>query len=44
MRDADAAILLADDPRAGREAAALAAEHGWTIAAEGEARWRVCRG
>lgn len=44
MRDTDTAILLADDPQAGREAAALAAEQGWTIDSEGEARWRIHRG
>lgn len=51
MRGADDVLLLADDPQAGREVAALASEHGWQIAAEtadqtGEAdaaRWRVRR-
>jgi len=47
MRGADDVLLLADDPQAGREVAALASEHGWQIADEtGEAdaaRWRVRR-
>ncbi|WP_422062122.1 sulfurtransferase TusA family protein [Sphingopyxis sp.] len=47
MRGADDVLLLADDPQAGREVAALAAEHGWRIVAEtGEAdagRWHVRR-
>lgn len=47
MRDADDVLLMADDPQAGREVAALAAEHGWSVAAEGAAddagRWRVRR-
>ena len=48
MRDAHDVLLIADDPQAGREVAALADEHGWLIegdaAAEGEGRWRVQRG
>jgi len=43
MRDGAAAILLADDPQAGREVAALAAEHGWQVEAKGDGHWRVCR-
>ncbi len=47
MRDASDVLLIADDPQAGREVAALAGEHGWLVAAEpGEddaERWRVRR-
>ena len=47
MRAADEVLLLADDPQAGREVAALAGEHGWHIADEAGAsdggRWRVRR-
>jgi tRNA 2-thiouridine synthesizing protein A len=47
MRDAREVLLIADDPQAGREVAALADEHGWLIdgdAAPAEAgRWRVRR-
>jgi tRNA 2-thiouridine synthesizing protein A len=43
MRGDLAVILLADDPQAGREVAALAAEHRWTVTAEAQGRWRVCR-
>lgn len=47
MREADDVLLLADDPRAAREIAALAAEHGWRLATETgaacENRWRVRR-
>ena len=43
MRDARDVLLLADDPQAGREAAALAAEHGWTLEPAGEAGWRARR-
>ena len=43
MRGARDVLLLADDPQAGREAAALAAEHGWTLEAAGEAGWRARR-
>ena len=48
MRDAREVLLIADDPQAGREVAALADEHGWLV--EGDAasadagRWRVRRG
>ena len=31
MREADSALLLADDPAAPREVAALALEHGWRM-------------
>ncbi|MGH6632129.1 sulfurtransferase TusA family protein [Sphingopyxis sp.] len=47
MRDASDVLLIADDPQAGLEVAALAGEHGWSVepnetpAAEG--RWRVRR-
>ncbi|HMO74867.1 MAG TPA: sulfurtransferase TusA family protein [Sphingopyxis sp.] len=43
MRGAAAATLLADDPQAEREAAALAAEQGWTIAPDGPDRWLIRR-
>lgn len=47
MRDAADVLLIADDPQAGREAAALAGEHGWLIeaqaAGDGAGRWRVRR-
>jgi len=43
MRAADDVLLLADDPRAGREVAALAAEHGWQVGTRGEEGWRVRR-
>jgi len=45
MRESRDVLLLADDPQAGREIAALATEHGWQVAAEtgssGESGWRV---
>ncbi|MEQ8309243.1 MAG: sulfurtransferase TusA family protein [Sphingopyxis sp.] len=45
MRDAAEVLLIADDPNAASEVAALAAEHGWTVTDEGkdarEGRWRV---
>lgn len=47
LREASDVLLLADDPQAGREVAALADEHGWSVedavAASGEAGWRVRR-
>ena len=47
MRDAADVLLIADDPQAGREVAALAREHGWSIddeaLAAGVGRWRVRR-
>lgn len=47
MRDAPDVLLIADDPQAGREVAALAGEHGWSVeldaAAAAEGRWRVRR-
>jgi tRNA 2-thiouridine synthesizing protein A len=46
MRDAHDVLLIADDPQAGREIAALADEHGWRIdagAPDAEGRWRVRR-
>ena len=44
MRDASQVLLLADDPQARREVAALAGEHGWRIGADdAPERWRVRR-
>jgi tRNA 2-thiouridine synthesizing protein A len=46
MRDASDVLLIADDPQAGREVAALAGEHGWSVetdASAAEGRWRVRR-
>ena len=47
MRDAADVYLIADDPQAGREVAALAGEHGWTVVPDGtpaaEGRWRIRR-
>lgn len=47
MRDARHVLLIADDPQAEREVAALASEHGWRLqdddAVPGEGRWRVRR-
>lgn len=47
MREAAEVVLIADDPQAGREVAALATEHGWRVEsdamADGEECWRVCR-
>ncbi|WOF42733.1 sulfurtransferase TusA family protein [Sphingopyxis indica] len=43
MRGASDVRLIADDPQAGREIAALAAEQGWTVESEGAERWRVRR-
>lgn len=47
MRESADVQLIADDPQAGREVAALAAEHGWTVevevAADDAQRWRVRR-
>ncbi len=47
MRAARDVVLIADDPQAGREVAALADEHGWRIEGDavsaGAARWRVRR-
>ena len=34
MREAPHVLLLADDPQAGREVAALAGEHGWRVEAD----------
>lgn len=42
MRTTPHVLLIADDPQAGREVAALASEHGWQV--EGGAdRWNVRR-
>lgn len=43
MRSDAAVMLLADDPLAGREIAALAAEQGWALAPEAEGCWLVRR-
>ena len=47
MRDAPDVYLIADDPQAGREVAALADEHGWKVVSDGtpagEGRWRIRR-
>lgn len=49
MRDVPEVLLIADDPNAAREVAALAAEQGWAVTSEGSGegdgaeRWRVCR-
>ena len=47
MRNAADVLLIADDPQAGREVAALAAEHDWLVEPETETddaeRWRVRR-
>lgn len=46
MRDARNVLLMADDPQAAREVAALASEHGWQVATEGSetgGQWRVRR-
>jgi tRNA 2-thiouridine synthesizing protein A len=47
MRGATDVLLVADDPQAGREVAALAGEHGWLVedgaTGAGEGRWRVRR-
>lgn len=47
MRDARDVLLIADDPQAGREIAALAGEHGWSVEdaapVSGAQRWRVQR-
>jgi tRNA 2-thiouridine synthesizing protein A len=47
MREAVDVLLIADDPQAGREVAALAGEHGWLVetdaATADEGRWRVRR-
>ena len=43
MREAADVLLLADDPQAGREVAALAGEQGWTLTDEAKGGWRVRR-
>ncbi|MBW8294415.1 sulfurtransferase TusA family protein [Sphingopyxis sp.] len=47
MRDAADVLLIADDPQAGREVAALADEHDWRVepetATDDAERWRVRR-
>lgn len=46
MRAASAVRLLADDPQAGREVAALARDHGWRVdpaPADAGAGWDVRR-
>lgn len=37
MREAASVRILADDPAAPREIAALAAQHGWRVADDGDA-------
>lgn len=37
MRDASCVRIIADDPAAPREIAALAAQHGWRISEDGAA-------
>ena len=48
MREAPHVLLIADDPQAGREVAALASERGWQVEAEsaagGAEQWQVRRG
>ncbi|NIJ35361.1 tRNA 2-thiouridine synthesizing protein A [Sphingopyxis panaciterrae] len=48
MRERVDVLLIADDPQAGREIAALADEHGWQIDSEigvdATDRWRIRRG
>lgn len=43
MREAAEVRLLADDPQAGPEVAALAAEHGWQIGDDAAGGWIVRR-
>ncbi|USI76004.1 MULTISPECIES: sulfurtransferase TusA family protein [unclassified Sphingopyxis] len=47
LRETADVLLLADDPQAAREVAALAGEHGWsvedTVSPSGDAGWRVRR-
>ena len=43
MRQAPEVLLLADDPQAEREVAALADEQGWTLTGDAEGGWRVRR-
>lgn len=47
MRETSDVLLIADDPQAEREVAALAGEHGWSVedaaAACGDTGWRVRR-
>ncbi|WP_079639032.1 sulfurtransferase TusA family protein [Sphingopyxis flava] len=43
MRAESEVLLLADDPQAAREIAALAAQHDWTVETAGEGCWRVAR-
>lgn len=42
MRGADRALLIADDPQAEREVAALAEERGWRVTPD-QGRWLVVR-
>ena len=43
MREAADVLLLADDPQAEREVAALAGEQGWTLTGDAAGGWRVRR-
>ena len=43
MREAADVLLLADDPQAAREVAALAGEQGWTLTNDAKGGWRVRR-
>jgi len=43
MRESADVLLLADDPQAGGEVAALAVEHGWQLTDVSAERWRVRR-
>ncbi len=47
MREASEVLLIADDPQAAREVAALAGERGWVVeeaaSASGDTGWRVRR-
>ena len=43
MRDAADVLLIADDPQAAREVAALAREHGWHVETAPGGGWRIRR-
>jgi len=44
MREADGVTILADDPQAPAEIAALAAEHGWIVTPAGPHGFLVDKG